>query len=523
VNAVSGVTGAASPAFDVSARAQPSLGTIAKFAATNDDARKIRAERWGKLRNKSAWLFMVKNKKKLQAEGQGADLLPPTTDLGYHRVCFCNWSVVGRWAYIDGERKRLGDDVAVSYSPVRGRSTFKGVMTCGSWSACPICGGFIAERRRKELAQLLVIVRERGCIPALLVLTQHHKKEDLIGDLVARLDGDRRRMMKTREYKRLVEKYGVLIDGRRRLHFVGGPETTCGYNGFNYHWQGAYILAPGSDAGEFEREYRDLWYRVRGYSFLAPGPSGELVAADMNAWQYGCKVSSKEGDLAEYVSKFGRLPNWDIAEEVALSFRKRGRDGYSKHYTMMELLELSAAGDHLAGEVWVEWAVAMKGKSSLRFSPGLLGWAGMKSVTDEEIVEDTSDYLVDLAFISKGLWSVIRGDGRGGGDLRSELLTVADSGDQGAVRRWLEVLQRRGFDDMENSNSSVGYAGELLDEGELDQGEKYWLLAVPELGHFLLCYGRRLGEGQRLRFGSENEARIVLRDLIARRGRPRIN
>jgi hypothetical protein len=383
---------------------------------------------------------MVKNKKKLQSEGQGADLLPPTTDLGYHRVCFCQWSVVGRWDYVDGERVKLGDDVAVSYSPERGRSTFKGVMTCGSWSACPVCGGVIAERRRKELAELLGIVRERGCIPALVVLTQHHKKEDKVGDLVARLDADRRRMMKTREYKRLVEVYGVVIDGRPRLHFVGGPETTWGYNGYNYHWQGAYILAAGSDVAAFEREYRDLWYRVRGYAFVAPVASGERVAADMNAWQHGCKVSSKEGDLAEYVSKFGRLPNWDVAEELALSFRKRGRDGRSKHYTMMELLELSASGDDVAGEVWIEWAVVMKGKSSLRFSPGLLDWAGMRSVTDEEIAEDTSDYLMDLAYISKFVWSFIRGDGLGGGDLRSELLAVADLGSRVLVAEWLAAL-----------------------------------------------------------------------------------
>jgi hypothetical protein len=454
VNAVSGVSGAGSPALDLELGpgSQASLGTIANFAAIIVEERKKRAERWGKLRNKSAWLYMVKTKKKLQSEGQGADLLPPTTDLGYPRVCFCQWSVVGRWDYVDGERVRLGDDVAVSFSPEHKRAVFKGVMTCGSPWDCPVCGGVIAERRRGELRELLVFLRDYGAVPALTVLTQHHTATESCAAVVKRLDGDRRRMMMTREYKRLVVKYGIMIDGRLRLHFVGGPETTTGYNGFNYHWQGAYILAPGSDAAEFERECRDLWYRVRGYSFLPPGASGERVPADMNAWQHGCKVSSKEGDLAEYVTKFGRLPNWDLSEELALSFRKRGRDGHSKHYTPMELLELASAGDDRAGAVWVEWASAMKGKSSLRFSPGLLDWAGMRSATDEEIAEDTSDYLVDLAYISKFVWSLIRGDrpglgdGAGLADRRSELLAVGDSGSRVLVAEWLAALVR-GFDD----------------------------------------------------------------------------
>jgi hypothetical protein len=94
----------------------------------------------------------------------------------------------------------------------------------------------------------------------------------------------------------------------------------------------------------------------------------------------------------------------------------------------------------MAGEVWIEWAVVMKGKSSLRFSPGLLDWAGMRSLTDEEIAEDTSDYLMDLAYISKFVWSFIRGDGLGGGDLRSELLAVADLGSRVLVAEWLAAL-----------------------------------------------------------------------------------
>ncbi len=439
VTPVSGVTGAGSPAFDVELGRQPSLGINAILSVTfsdeGSDYLKEHRNRLYRLQRAASQLFKQDRDEKVIAAGGS----PKWADsrMGYHRVCFCHWA---RWA----------SEVTVTYSEQHKRAVYKGVQVCGSWSACPVCGSKISERRRVELAAAVLEARSRGWVTALGTLTISHRPGESVDDLVSRIYGRLDRLKNMRDYKRLIERYGIEGPGARggvakRLYSVNGFDYTWGYQGHHTHLHPLWFLAPGSDVAAFASEMRELWYRAGNGPFVACEATGELVAASMNAWEHGCKVTSNDGDVADYITKFGRLPRWDLDRELTKSAVKRGRggQGHSKHYTAMELLESYAlTGNKLHGRVWMEYAAGMKGRHHLTWSPGLRACLELgEAATDDELAGEVSDLQRDLASLSGDLWHQVCVRG-----LRSALLAVGDKGSSLAVNVWLAALQERGWD-----------------------------------------------------------------------------
>lgn len=409
------------------------LGTIAKFVrgphtAACEDPHFDRAP-WLKrilfLQRVAAKLLRVDRDRELEA--CGLQPTAPTTRAGYPRVLFCLWS---RWA----------ENVQIKHSSARRRAAYKGLVTCGSWSACPVCSARITEHRRSELQKAVGVARARGCVLALGSLTLRHYRGDRLAELLAELQSSFNRMSKSKGYQRLVERYGVEDNGRRRLRFVVATENTWGYNGHHPHRHPLFFLAPGSDVEAFERELRDLWYRYTDTWEEVDQDTGELLGKpfDQDRWQHGCKVTNNAGEVAEYVAKFGHLPRWDLPEELAKANSKRGRGGRSRHFNMWELLaEYVETGRHDQGAAWVEFAQAFKGTHQIRWSPGLRDWLGLGlERNDDELAGDLSEYDRELVTLAPATWELVRS-----ADRRGELLAVAAAGEASAVVEYLERLE----------------------------------------------------------------------------------
>jgi hypothetical protein len=272
----------------------------------------------------------------------------------------------------------------------------------------------------------------------------HHAGNDLgeqVDDLYARWQAVRL----TYGWKLLVKQYGIEGPGRSaglklRLYSVTGFDYTWGYNGHHAHLHPLFFLSPGSDVAAFGRALADMWYAAGNGSFVALEATGELVPTDINAFERGCKVTSNDGRVADYISKFGRLPRWDVDREVAKSAVKRGRGEHSKHYTAIELLESYALmGNKEHGAAWLEYALAMKGRHQLTWSPGLAALLEVGEVeqSDVELAGEVSDFQRELASVAPDLWYNVCVLG-----LRGALLAVGDKGDSLAVKLWLAVLAR---------------------------------------------------------------------------------
>ncbi len=333
------------------------------------------------------------------------------------------------------------EGVKIMYSPEHGASSLGGVVTCGSVWMCPVCASKVSERRRQELSEAVKSARSRGLVVALATFTLSHHSGDKLYDLRRRLNTAYSCVKKRYGWKRLVREFGVDGPGRNdkqaaRLYSVRGFETTWGYNGFHPHLHVIFFLAPGADVEQFGRQVRDLWYEELGGLFVADATTGELLPIHRERWERGVRVASNDGEVADYITKFGRDPRWDVAEELAKSVSKQGHaTGHSRHYTMLDLLRSYVEKRNVRhGRLWVEYGLSMKGCALLTWSPGLRLYLGLlDDKTDEELATEVQEGAYLLVQIDQETWTEIVRTGK-----RAEIMHY---GDEGQPERLLDYLR----------------------------------------------------------------------------------
>ncbi len=410
------------------------------------DRAEMQARRWMSYRGLRAARQLLRGHRDVHLRAEGLE--PAELEgrqRGDHQMARCRWV---RWS--EG-------GYHVTYSPARRRGNVKGWVTCKSW-LCPVCGAILAQERSTELGQAVAFARSQGCVVALGRFSDRHHvgDEQTVDELAGVLRGQvadlrtaYRVMKESRDWRRVVERFGVEGPGRggkvrRRIYSVGALECTYGYNGYHPHEQPVFFLASGADVAVFQWEMRNLWYTARGGAWVVDPVTGEKLPADPDRWEHGCSVSSNDGEVNEYITKMGRPPRWDVAQEVVYWARKRGRGGKSKHYTMMELLWsyiLAGRQDH--GRLWTAFVLAMKGRHHLDWADGLRAWAGLGAArSDDEVIDEASDDLEDLALVDDLTMFLVLKQER-----RADLLAVADTGEAEQVREFLGGLRQAAASD----------------------------------------------------------------------------
>ncbi len=303
--------------------------------------------------------------------------------------------------------------VSVLYSPRRKAAHYGGLIVCGSVWMCPVCAAKISERRREELS---TAIAAWGGQIVMATFTLQHTASDALAGLLDDLQDGIRKMRSGWGWKKFQEQHGMAGS-------VRGLEVTHGDHGFHPHQHVLFFVGGGVDVEVFTQQLRDRW-------MASAARVGRYASP-----RWGLDVTAASADVAAYVAKWGKEPQWTAAHELAKAGSKRGRSGSS---SMLQLLEWYVVmGDVQAGRRWREYALAFKGKKQLVYSKGLRVLLGLiaEEKTDQEVVEEAVEDAVVLAQLDLVAWRVVLGN-----DARAELLTVASSGDPVLVCAFLMGL-----------------------------------------------------------------------------------
>lgn len=313
---------------------------------------------------------------------------------------------------------RLNKNVEIRHSHKVGRAWYANLQTCGSVWACAICAAKITERRKVELE---TAITDSRFFVVLATYTMHHESGYALATLLDILKVAHRKLKSGRQYQWLKDEYGLIGS------FIS-TEVTYGINGWHPHLHemliGEYdfdIVSTAALRQHLKRRWSEVLKQSGSWASFTHGV--EIT----HARDYERTTKQK---ASEYIAK----SPWNIESELTKSNLKRGR---VKGRSPVQLLTDYGNGDKQAGELWVEFAIAMKGKHYLTASRGIKDLLQIGTETDNDISqedEQIEDYNI-LASIDAWQWRVICAK-----DKRGELLVIAQQGDEEKVRNYVESL-----------------------------------------------------------------------------------
>lgn len=266
-----------------------------------------------------------------------------------------------------------------------------GLAVCGS-HLCPVCGPRVANQRTDEIRAVLDHAGLSPDIwPVMVTLTVAHKNGDGLERLSHGIKSALRRWKQHRRYKAARPQ----IAGT-----VAAFEATHGRNGWHPHHHVILLVRAPS-----------LSRAMRVVASLRAAWTVSLESEGLSCGRAGFKATRADKAM-RYLAK------WDVASEAGQSHRKEGKQGGR---SPAQLLRDGYAGDRRAAALWAEWATAMKGRSLLRFSPGLRDWAGLSTVSDEEAAEpkaEDAERLIER--IDGGDWEAAKAGGLSRDRLKAE-------------------------------------------------------------------------------------------------------
>lgn len=234
-----------------------------------------------------------------------------------------------------------------------GKAGFDGLKTCASVWCCPCCSPRISARRKDDLDVLLSGARASGLSVVMLTLTARHDRQMKLAPFLDALKDAKRRFRQRREWRGLKPVF---------VGSVTATEVTHGRNGWHPHFHEIAVLdCPPAAALAFIEGLRAAWLAC----LQGVGLSGNEAAFQVQSAQAA----------GAYVAKFG------AAEELALQGSKRGRNGSRGPW---QLLDDARDGDARAAAIWLEYALAFRGRRQLVWSPGLKARFGVGETSDDE-------------------------------------------------------------------------------------------------------------------------------------------
>jgi hypothetical protein len=296
--------------------------------------------------------------------------------------------------------------VNIHYSKKWSRAHYGNLVQCASVWVDPVCSSKITERRRVELEEAL----GRSPWPGVMItLTLQHSREDKLASLRHDLNEGTRALRSDRWWTDFSKRIGIVGS-------ITSTETTYGLESGHHPHKHILELVDGHpDTEQIQAEVGTRYREIM-------TSRGRYVSPEI-----GVHVRATDRGAADYISK------WGAAFEITKAGAKRGR---GDHYNPFELLQLYAEGKSWAGEVFREYAAAMKGVNQIRWSRGLRELLNLGAeVTDRELVEAPLEDDVILAALTVKQWGVILKRER-----RGELLEVASTGDAGLLRSYLLAL-----------------------------------------------------------------------------------
>jgi hypothetical protein len=289
------------------------------------------------------------------------------------------------------------------------------LQSCSNVWLCAVCSAKISERRRQELTD--AFERHPELCKVMATFTVRHHLHERLSSLERDLEASLAWMRKHRRYGALMKRLG------NKGHIRGLEPLHNTENGWHPHYHEVLLFdheLTADELAELEVGLKELWLKA-------------LRRFDRDGtWANGCHIVMGDQHVKEYLDKFDKLPRWTMAHELTKSQVKKSA---THGRTPNELLMLYADGDEQAGELWLEFAAAFRGKHQLQWSRGLKALLGVADKTDEEIALEQQQQATLLAELDALAWKIVIAN-----DCRAELLNLAGTGDSDKVWSYLADL-----------------------------------------------------------------------------------
>jgi len=318
-------------------------------------------------------------------------------------------------------RKRIGADVPIHKSLETGSTFFSNLETCTSIWACTCCAAKISERRRNEVKTAIDSHLLIGGQISFCTRTVPHTYQDSFESILLRFREADAVLKAKYKYKRTLSDFGVI--GSIKIY-----EITVGVNGWHLHVHELY--------------FHDYCKMTTYKNWMAGFSSNLLQAWQESAVKVGFNRPSdkhglqvQNGDFAaEYMAKWGKEPEsmWRVDSEISKSHIKRSFKGLSP----FDLLrQYDATGSVLYGELFLEYALTIKGQQQQRWSSGLKSHFGIEIKKDKELASEIEETAYILGRLDYRQWDkVIKNN------LRGVVLSLARSQGFDAVVSFLKAV-----------------------------------------------------------------------------------
>lgn len=322
----------------------------------------------------------------------------------------------------DCRHVRTAHFVGLHYRPEYLQAHYRGIATCGSVWACPVCASVIQERRRLELEHLVQWAEDQGLQAIMVTFTFPHTGFDTLSELLDRQADAFKRFRTGGPFRRLKAALG--FEG-----LVRSLEVTHGLrNGWHPHTHELWLVKSSVDLATCSR-ISELWERA----CLASGLLQHDDQVKLEAFRKHSVDVRLNATSGEYLAKQDSSRKWGITHEVAKATSKAGK---SKGVHPHEFLVRKAPGDEAR---YFEYLEAMKGRRQLFWSPGLKGRCGLDEVDDQVIAEEASDAAGLLGHLVQEEWDFIRS--------KRVVAQVLDAAEVGGWELVMRYLKRLGFRD----------------------------------------------------------------------------
>lgn len=320
----------------------------------------------------------------------------------------------------DCRHVRTAMQVGVHYRPEFMQAHYRGLATCGSVWACPVCASVIQERRRLELEHLVQWAGDQELQAIMVTFTFPHTSFDTLSDLLDCLADAFKRFRTGGPFRRFKDLLGF-------LGLVRSLEVTHGANGWHPHTHELWLVDP-SVGMDIRERLVELWERA----CVAVGLLDPTDQAKVDAFRKHSVDVKLNATSGQYLAKQDSSRKWGITHEVAKATSKAGKaKGVHPH----EFLVRKAPGDEAR---YFEYLEAMKGRRQLFWSPGLKARCGVDDVDDLVIAEEATDAAYLLGNLVQDEWEFIRSK-----RVVAQVLDAAEVGGWGLVQRYLKRLGYR--------------------------------------------------------------------------------
>lgn len=318
-----------------------------------DDFQALRADRYR----------VQKVIRKLILDAAGWDASDPDFELynSLLRVVKCRRSVAG-----------LSASLMLNHGT--GKAFMSGLVVCGSPWSCPVCAVQIQEKRRKEIAEGIDWAYSAGFKVVMVTFTTPHYAFQTCADLLERFTAASRWMRGGKVWSQWRQSIG--LQGTIR-----GLETLHGLNGWHTHTHELFIVSPEVSGENIRAFISARWEAAcRRFKLIPRGKLREFRKRAVNV--------QDNARCSDYLAKSANVENlrWGADREITKSFSK----GRKKSLHPFQLADLAGSGNQEAGELFLEYLNAFKGRCAVFWSKGLKKKAGVGDVSDKEAAEDSA-------------------------------------------------------------------------------------------------------------------------------------